>query len=140
MQPRSLSYLLVIAAGLVAATMLGCPKQGEGERCSVLAGRSGEDSDCDEGLVCKPGSELGLTGDICCPEVGGTHPACLAPPPGTGGAGTGGTTSTGGAGGTGGQGGSGGTGGTGGGGMGGDGGGGTSAGGNGGGGNGGTGG
>lgn len=99
---------LVFSAWLALA-VLACGRQGEGERCDLDAGTDGPDSDCDDGLVCTAGSELGTAGDICCPAGGNpTSPACIPQTtPGTGGGGTGGdgtggatttTTSTGGGG------------------------------------------
>jgi hypothetical protein len=107
---------------LCASVILpGCPRQTEGERCDVDAGE-GEDSDCDDGLVCTPSTDLGTNSDICCPDPAGgvapSEPACIPNISGAGGAGgAGGSGATGaaaGSGGTAGAGGAGGAGGTGG--------------------------
>jgi len=83
------ALLLGLVALSLAASSLGCGKQGEGERCSVLAGNDGAD-DCDDGLVCVPGSELNEgRADTCCPPGGSTNPACIP-----GGLGTSSATST----------------------------------------------
>ncbi len=118
--------LSVFAAASLSST--GCGRQGEGDRCDLANGKSGEDSDCGDGLVCTSSQELGTSSDICCPETGSpTELACIpGTGPGSGGAGgagggtgggnggAGGTGAAGGAGGTGGAGGAGGTGGAGG--------------------------
>jgi len=96
--------LSLVVASAVTITLgsyaQGCSRQGEGERCSRLAGGDGDD-DCEEGLICKSGDELGGGSDICCPPEGSTNPACIPNAlTGGGGAGTGGeggsTSSTGG--------------------------------------------
>lgn len=56
---------------LSLAGSLGCGPQKEGERCDLANGNA----DCDLGLVCRPGSELGLESDLlstalCCPPSG----------------------------------------------------------------------
>jgi hypothetical protein len=110
---------LVLPLALAVTAVPSCARQGEGERCDIGAGREGEDSDCDDGLVCTPASELGTNSDICCPPDPKTSssPDCNGSFQGTGGGGTGGnaTTTTSGSGGAGGSGGSAGTGGSGGG-------------------------
>lgn len=69
--------LLGLLALSLAAASFGCGKQGEGEPCNVLAGNDGAD-DCEDGLVCKPGSELNEgRADTCCPPSGSTNPACV---------------------------------------------------------------
>ena len=107
--------LVVLALSVSALFALpGCPRQSEGERCDLANGKEGEETDCDDGLVCTSSQELGTSSDICCPaELSmATHPACI---PATGGpTGGGGSTSTGGTGGSGGTGAAGGSGGTGG--------------------------
>ncbi|MEM9696876.1 MAG: hypothetical protein AAGA56_30350 [Myxococcota bacterium] len=91
---------------VLLAPLTACPRQGEGERCDLAAGASGEDSDCDDGLVCQ--AIDGLEGEVCCPEDLNTATAlsCIplsSAPPGEGGsdaaaggsaAGTGGTGGT----------------------------------------------
>jgi hypothetical protein len=117
----SVVVLAFSASGLFALS--GCPRQGEGERCDLANGESGEDSDCDDGLVCTDSQILGTSSDICCPTPlsAATHPACIPQTGSAGGSGgststsgTGGSTSTSGTGGSGGAGGAGGAGGTGG--------------------------
>lgn len=89
-----------VALGLAFALGLGsyaqgCSNQGEGERCSILAGDDGNE-DCADGLVCKSAADLNGGADICCPPEGGTHPACIPGSlAGTGGAGGGTATATG---------------------------------------------
>ncbi|HEY3237668.1 MAG TPA: hypothetical protein VGJ84_23310, partial [Polyangiaceae bacterium] len=66
-----------------------CAKQGEGERCDRQ--NSGEDSDCESGLVCKAAATLRVQDgvDRCCPSKGGGGICEEGAPIGTGG--TGGT-------------------------------------------------
>jgi len=72
------SWLLVAAGALVA---FGCSNQGEGERCSRLAGNDGKD-DCEVGLRCVEVNGL----ELCCPEQGTpSDPQCIQSLTGTGG-------------------------------------------------------
>jgi hypothetical protein len=82
---------LALAAS-AALSLLGCPTQGEGERCNIENGND----DCAEGLVCKSSRELGGNADICCPDGASDNPECI---PGggsstTASSGTGATTSS----------------------------------------------
>lgn len=102
--PSFRGLLFALAVALAAVAPASCGKQGEGERCTVENGNE----DCDTGLVCVSGAELGQSSDVCCPESGSEDKRCN-PLVGTGGGGgTGGTPTTtttqggGGAGGTGG--------------------------------------
>lgn len=55
------------AACLLAVSLFpSCTNQGEGDRCSTLNGND----DCQDGLVCTPGSALNppQNTDICCPS------------------------------------------------------------------------
>jgi hypothetical protein len=71
------ALLLGLLALSLVAPSFGCGKQGEGEPCDVLAGNDGAD-DCEDGLVCTPGSDLNEGGaDICCPPSGSTNPSCV---------------------------------------------------------------
>jgi len=54
------SVLTMVACAL-AAWLLSCSNQGEGERCDTRAGRGGDD-DCRDGLVCTPFNELNSGG------------------------------------------------------------------------------
>lgn len=61
--------LLLISAALLSPLVIGCQRQGEGERCSTL----NKDSDCQDGLVCTDSSGLREGADEvdrCCPEPG----------------------------------------------------------------------
>ncbi|MFP6686347.1 MAG: hypothetical protein VB934_16630 [Polyangiaceae bacterium] len=70
MDARLICFGLFLATSAIT-TLGGCGKQTEGERCELAAGLEGEDSDCDEGLICV---QKNFT--ICCPKEGATHPAC----------------------------------------------------------------
>jgi hypothetical protein len=70
MDARLICFSLLLATSAIT-TLGGCGKQTEGERCELAAGLEGEDSDCDEGLICV---QKNFT--ICCPKEGATHPAC----------------------------------------------------------------
>lgn len=63
--------LLLAALGTTLALSAGCAKQSEGERCSPVANN---DLDCEDGLWCRPGNELGIMGEDdfgrCCPFAG----------------------------------------------------------------------
>jgi len=71
---KRVSWLLACAVGLVVYA--ACTSHGEGGRCdpgNVPAG-SNQNADCNDGLVCTPGSELALPdggghpqGYFCCP-------------------------------------------------------------------------
>lgn len=75
---RRWSWLLFAASALIA---LGCSNQGEGERCSRLAGNNGDD-DCEPGLHCVTVGQL----ELCCPtDRTPSDPQCIE------GLGTGGT-------------------------------------------------
>ena len=63
---------LALAAS-AALSLLGCPTQGEGERCNIENGND----DCAEGLVCKSSRELGGNADICCPDGASDNPECI---------------------------------------------------------------
>ena len=68
-----------------------CDKQAQGERCDQLNGND----DCQDGLVCTPGSQVGQKKDVCCPSTlsEATDPRCTQGGGNVGGAG-GGTTTT----------------------------------------------
>lgn len=69
-----------------APTMTSCALQGEGERCDLDNGVSGEDADCDDGLVCTDPSTLQHSpqASICCPADGSfTTIACTPKQGGT---------------------------------------------------------
>jgi hypothetical protein len=71
----SLRHVLAAASVLVVSLAVSaCSNQAEGERCDRL----NNDDDCQEGLVCKPGTELGSNADTCCPPGDGTSdlPEC----------------------------------------------------------------
>jgi hypothetical protein len=91
---KLLGFLL--AFGLGGALVLGCAKQGEGERCDLLAAGN---ADCDSGLVCVAAEDLvDQSTDRCCPPEGeGTSDSRCAR---GGTVGTGGTSSSGGTSGT----------------------------------------
>ncbi len=90
---------LLLAFGLGGALVPGCAKQGEGDRCDLLA--AGND-DCDTGLVCVLASDLvDQSTDRCCPPVGEGFSNSRCARSGT--VGTGGTSSAGGSSGSGGS-------------------------------------
>jgi len=67
---RQSSWATAVVPILIVAT-LACGQQSEGERCDTRNGSL----DCDNGLVCRVGSELSLPGDttgvgLCCPPDG----------------------------------------------------------------------
>lgn len=69
----SLRYVLAAAWIVVAALAFpACSNQAEGERCDV----NNNNDDCQEGLICKPSTELGGSADICCPEGTSELPEC----------------------------------------------------------------
>lgn len=72
------SWLLLAAGALIA---FGCSNQGEGERCSKLAGNNGDD-DCESGLHCVTVGSL----ELCCPtDRTPSDPQCIESLTGTGG-------------------------------------------------------
>jgi hypothetical protein len=58
-----------LVGGLLAGLAVACSNQGEGERCDTLADNGGND-DCQDGLVCTPGTSLNppQSTDRCCPQ------------------------------------------------------------------------
>jgi hypothetical protein len=87
--PSSRGLLLALAVSFAAVASASCAKQGEGERCAVENGNE----DCDTGLVCVNGAELGQSSDVCCPKGASNDKRCN-PIVGTGGGGGGTTTTT----------------------------------------------
>ncbi len=79
-----------VASVTVALAAVACSQQGEGARCDLAAGTSGQESDCADGLVCTDATALEFPKtSLCCPADGTfTTPGCT--PKGAGGA----TTST----------------------------------------------
>lgn len=86
----------IAASAVAAALFAACTSHGEGGRCdpgNVPAG-SNQNADCNDGLVCIPGSELALpdggghpTGNFCCPPDRSTLPIgdiCAESPPSPG--------------------------------------------------------
>src|SRR5690348_72078 len=70
---RGLVFLAVLVSAPLAAQVASCQLQGEGERCSHKNGNQ----DCDTGLVCVSGKDLGSNADICCRGDGmSTAPEC----------------------------------------------------------------
>jgi hypothetical protein len=63
----------IALAALAALSLLGCPTQGEGERCNIENGND----DCAEGLLCKSSRDLGGNADICCPDGASDNPECI---------------------------------------------------------------
>jgi hypothetical protein len=58
----------LLAFGLAGALVPGCAKQGEGDRCDLLAAGN---ADCDTGLVCVDATDLvDQSTDRCCPPEG----------------------------------------------------------------------
>ncbi len=102
----TLVHSVLAAVGLMIAAAQGCSKQGEGERCEPLGAN---DEDCDDGLICVTGAELGEEhpdNDFgrCCPEDLSSSSDSRCRPGGTVGTFDGGTdASSGGTGGTAGQ-------------------------------------
>jgi len=70
---RILALRTIALASLAALSLLGCPTQGEGERCNIENGND----DCAEGLLCKSSRELGGNADICCPDGASDNPECI---------------------------------------------------------------
>ena len=65
-----MSLHTTVCAVLLAASLFGCSKQGEGERCDLNSGNL----DCDTGLICRSGDQLNIgIGEgfaLCCPPDG----------------------------------------------------------------------
>jgi hypothetical protein len=65
-----MSFHTTVCAVLLAASLFGCSKQGEGERCDLNSGNL----DCDTGLICRSGDQLNIgIGEgfaLCCPPDG----------------------------------------------------------------------
>jgi hypothetical protein len=69
-----------LVALATASVAVGCSRQGEGERCDLLA--AGND-DCDSGLVCVSCEDLAdHVTDRCCPASGSSDPRCQKGSPG----------------------------------------------------------
>ena len=75
-----MSPITIVCALALAASLFGCSKQQEGERCDLNSGNL----DCDTGLICRSGDQLNIgvgTGfALCCPPDGvpPTVNACTA--------------------------------------------------------------
>src|ERR1044071_8900619 len=52
----TMSLHTTFCAVLLAASLFGCAKQGEGERCDLNSGNL----DCDTGLICRSGDQLNI--------------------------------------------------------------------------------
>jgi hypothetical protein len=66
--------LIFMFAAIGAALLAGCSNQSEGERCSRLAGSTGND-DCESGLTCQLVGSL----ELCCPtDRVSSVPECIA--------------------------------------------------------------
>lgn len=94
----------LLLSALCLASLLGCSRQKEGERCSLLNG----DSDCEDDLVCTEAETLRSGEDLvdrCCPEAGeaSTDSRCALRTTGTPGGSGGSSSGIGGEGGGGGQ-------------------------------------